>query len=77
MSPKERTEIAQVGNHIIAIYPTFEDEINEAFEFLKEGLKRNESVMILTEDVGKDILLERIRKCEGQLGKFEGIEKKR
>jgi hypothetical protein len=53
----KRLETVQGGHHIIAIYPTIGDEINEAVEFLKQGLERNEAVMILPEDVEKDKLL--------------------
>ena len=76
ISSTKRTETVQVGHHIIAIYHTFEDEINEAFEFLKEGLKRNEAVMILTEDLGKDMLIRKMKENEEELGKFEDLEKK-
>jgi hypothetical protein len=75
VSSTKRTAAVQVGHHIIAIYPTFEDEINEAFEFLKEGLKRNEAVMILTEDLGKEMLLKRMKENEEELGKIEDLEK--
>jgi hypothetical protein len=52
----------------MAIYDNIDDEINEAFEFLMEGLRRNEAVMILTEDVGKEKLLKRIKENESALG---------
>ena len=76
ISSTKRTETVQVGHHIIAIYHTFKDEINEAFEFLKEGLKRNEAVMILIEDLGKDMLIRKTKENEEELGKFEDLEKK-
>ena len=67
----------QVGHHIIAIYDNIDDEINEAFEFLKEGLKRNEAVMILTEDIGKEKLLRRMKENEHELGgNTEELEKR-
>ena len=72
-SSRKRTETVQVGHHIIAIYPTFEDEINEAFEFLKEGLRRNEAVMVKHEDLGKDMLLKRLRENEEELGNTEEL----
>ena len=75
-SSRKRTETVQVGHHIIAIYPTFEDEINEAFEFLKEGLRRNEAVMVLRGS-GKDMLLKRLRENEEELGNTEELVKRR
>ena len=76
VSSTKRTETVQVGHHIIAIYHTFKDEIKEAFEFLKDGLKRNEAVMILTEDLGKELLIKKMKSYEGELGKIEDLEKK-
>jgi hypothetical protein len=45
----KRTETVQVRHHLMAIYDNIDDQIKEAFEFLKEGLKRNK-LLILTED---------------------------
>jgi hypothetical protein len=70
-------ETVQIGHHLMAIYENIDDEINEAYEFLREGLSRNEAVMILTEDVGKDKLLKRIKENEGALGgNIEELEKR-
>jgi DcmR-like sensory protein len=77
LSSINRTETVHIGHHLMAIYENIDDEINEAFEFLKEGLKRNEAVMILTEDVGKDKLLKRIKEKEQELaGNIEELEKR-
>ncbi|HYY51077.1 MAG TPA: MEDS domain-containing protein [Nitrososphaeraceae archaeon] len=75
-SSKRRTETLQVGHHIIAIYDNIDDEINEAFEFLKEGLKRNEAVMVLTEDIGKEKLLKRMKESKQEPGNLEELEKR-
>jgi hypothetical protein len=71
------TEIVQIGHHLMAIYENIDDEINKAFEFLSEGLSRNEAVMILTEDAGKDKLIKRIEENESALGgNLEELEKR-
>jgi len=41
------------GDHIIGIYPNKEIELDLAFEFLKDGLQRNETVMLVTEALSK------------------------
>jgi len=41
------------GDHIIGIYPNKETELDLAFEFLKDGLQRNETVMLVTEALSK------------------------
>jgi DcmR-like sensory protein len=77
VSSKRRTESVQVGHHLMAIYENIDDEINEAYEFLREGLSRNEAVMILTEDVGKHKLLKRIKENESVLGgNIEELQKR-
>ena len=43
----------EVGNHIIAIYDTGQEKFNEAFEFLTQGLARNEVAMLITEELTK------------------------
>ncbi|HJT48661.1 MAG TPA: MEDS domain-containing protein [Nitrososphaeraceae archaeon] len=77
LSSIKGTETVQIGHHLMAIYENIDDEINEAFEFLSEGLRRNEAVMILTEDAGKDKLLKRIKENESALGgNIEELEKR-
>src|SRR2546428_208986 len=41
------------GDHIIGVYPNKEIELDLAFEFLKDGLQRNETVMLVTEALSK------------------------
>ena len=43
----------EVGNHVIAIYDTGQEKFNEAFEFLTQGLARNEVAMLITEELTK------------------------
>src|SRR5919205_332532 len=62
-SSKRRTETLQVGHHIIAIYDTIDDE-------------RNEAVMVLTEDIGKEKLLKRMKESKQEPGNLEELEKR-
>lgn len=39
---------------MIAVYSTKEEKFNEAFAFLKEGLQRNEVIVLTTTDLSKD-----------------------
>ena len=50
----QRLQTLEVGNHVIAVYPTKEEKFNEAFAFLKEGLQRNEVLVLTTTDLPKD-----------------------
>jgi len=50
----QRLETIKQGNHIIAVYPSKEEKFNEAFAFLKDGLERNEVVVMTTTDLPKD-----------------------
>jgi hypothetical protein len=50
----QRLQTIKQGNHIIAVYPSKEEKFNEAFVFLKDGLDRNEVVVITTTDLSKD-----------------------
>ena len=37
-------------NHIFAVYPNKDTEIDDCFSFLKEGLENNEFVLIILEE---------------------------
>ena len=50
----QRLQTIEQGNHIIAVYPNKEEKFDEAFAFLKDGLERNEVVVITTTDLPKD-----------------------
>jgi hypothetical protein len=50
----QRLETLEVGNHVIAVYASKEEKFYEAFAFLKEGLLRNEVVVLTTTDLPKD-----------------------
>ena len=50
----QRLQTIEQGNHIIAVYSNKDEKFNEAFTFLKDGLRRNEVVVITTNDLPKD-----------------------
>lgn len=52
----------EVGNHIVAVYPDKKTKLDEAFEFLRPALERNEIAMIITDDMTKDEIRERMTK---------------
>ena len=56
----QRLQTIEQGNHIIAVYPNKDEKFNEAFAFLKDGLLRNEVVVITTNDLPKDEIRARI-----------------
>ena len=58
---EQRLETLEVGNHVIAVYATKEEKFNEAFAFLKEGLERNEVIVLTTTDLSKDEIRARMR----------------
>ncbi len=58
----QRLESVNIGNHIIGIYESKEAKLNEAFSFLKKGLDNNEAVMLITEDMTKEQVRQRMQK---------------
>ena len=50
----QRLQTLEVGNHVIAVYLTKEEKFNEAFAFLKEGLQRNEVLVLTQTNLPKD-----------------------
>ena len=50
----QRLQTIEQGNHIIAVYPNKDEKFNEAFAFLKDGLQRNEVIVLTTTDLTKD-----------------------
>jgi hypothetical protein len=47
------SNLVHKGDHIIGVYPNKKIELEEAFEFLKDGLQKNETVMLITEAFSK------------------------
>ncbi len=58
----QRLQKVEVGNHIIAIYNNKEEKYDEVFEFLKNGINRNEVAMIITEELTKEDVIETMEK---------------
>lgn len=58
----QRIEKLEIGNHIIAIYNTGKEKFNEAFEFLTEGLTRNEVAMLITEELSTREVIDILQK---------------
>jgi MEDS: MEthanogen/methylotroph, DcmR Sensory domain len=56
-----RLQTIEQGNHIIAVYPNKDEKFNEAFSFLKEGLRRNEVIVLTTTDLPKNEIRARMR----------------
>jgi len=56
-----RLQTVELGNHIIAVYINNDEKFNEAFAFLKDGLQRNEAIVITTTDLSKDEIRARMR----------------
>ncbi|MGC2425610.1 MAG: MEDS domain-containing protein [Nitrososphaeraceae archaeon] len=57
----QRLQTLEVGNHVIAVYPNKEEKFNEAFAFLRDGLQRNEVIVLTTTDLTKDEIRARMR----------------
>ena len=69
-----RLQTIEQGNHIIAVYINRDEKFNEAFAFLKDGLQRNESVIITTSDLSKAEIRTRIRnKWKVDVAELESI----
>jgi hypothetical protein len=58
----QRLEKLGIGNHIIAIYNTGEEKFDEAFEFLTQGLARNEVAMLITEELTKREIIDILKR---------------
>jgi hypothetical protein len=56
-----RSQKLEVGDHMIAVYNNREEKFNEIFEFLKMGILRNEVAMLITEELTKEEIIEKMR----------------
>src|SRR5919199_2397841 len=56
----QRLQTIEQGNHIIAVYPNKDEKFKEAFALLKEGLQRNEVVVLTATDLTKDEIRSRM-----------------
>jgi hypothetical protein len=50
----QRLQTIEQGNHVIAVYDSKDEKFNEAFAFLKDGLQRNEVIVLTTTDLSKE-----------------------
>lgn len=57
----QRLQKLEQGNHIIAVYHNKHEKFNEAFAFLKDGLQRNEVIVLTTTDLPKEEIRARMR----------------
>ena len=57
----QRLQTIEQGNHIIAVYPNNDEKFSEAFAFLKEGLRRNEVIVLTTTDLPKTEIRARMK----------------
>lgn len=57
---EEGIKTIEAHDHIFAIYPDIYSKFDDAFEFLKDGLERNETVMLITDDMTKNDVLKRM-----------------
>jgi hypothetical protein len=57
----QRLQTIEQGNHIIAVYPNNDEKFDEAFAFLKEGLRRNEVVVLTTSGMPKTEIRARMK----------------
>lgn len=49
-----------IGSHIMAVFPDEETEVRGALEFLRHGVRNNELVMIITDILSKEMILDRM-----------------
>lgn len=42
---------SKLGKHIMAVYSNSQENLDAAFEFLKEGLSNNKVVLLITDDL--------------------------
>ena len=57
----QRLQTIEQGNHIIAVYASKDEKFNEAFAFLKDGLQRNEVIVLTTTDLSKEEIRAKMR----------------
>ena len=56
------SHLIQKGNHIIGVFPNDQAKLDAAFEFLEDGLFRNETVMIVTDLMSEAKILKKMAK---------------
>lgn len=71
----QRIQKLEIGNHILAVYNSQHEKFKDAFEFLKNGLFRNEVAMLITEEITKDEVINILENNYGILNIRELISK--
>jgi hypothetical protein len=61
----QRLQKLEIGNHVIAIYNNQEEKFNETFEFLKNGILRNEVSMMIIEELTKEEIIKKMKENHG------------
>ena len=56
------SHLIQKGSHIVGIFPNDQAKLDAALEFLKDGLFRNETVMIITDFMSEAKILKKMAK---------------
>ena len=56
----KRCHTIETGNHLAIVYSDKHTELDEAFEFLRYGLEKNEIIMLITDDFSKDEIRKKI-----------------
>jgi hypothetical protein len=56
------SNLVHIGDHIIGVYPNKEIELGVAFEFLRDGLLKNETVMLVTDALSKSRIRDKMSK---------------
>jgi DcmR-like sensory protein len=54
--------LVQTGSHIIGIYPNEQAKLDAAFEFLKDGLFLNETIMLITDSMPMAKIIKKMTK---------------
>ena len=54
------SHLIQTGIHIIGVYPSEKVKLDTAFAFLKDGLFRNETVMLITDSMPRIKIIKRM-----------------
>ena len=55
-----QSHLVQTGSHIIGVYPNEKAKLDAAFEFLKDGLFRNETVMLITDSMSQAKIIKKM-----------------
>jgi hypothetical protein len=60
MMSQEQNQEIEKGSHILKVYPDKETELENALEFMRSGLERNEVTMLITDNKSKGEIRKKI-----------------